>query len=149
MVECWDVFELELTGPEDGNPFLDNQLIICSIEFLAASAKRTRQALSASWDMLVVDEAHNLEWSVDKVSPEYGLVELLSKVAKGLLLLTATPKQLGIESHFARLRLLDPNRYSNYDVFINESTDHKNTASIVERIQSIAKEGGIEKDNLI
>lgn len=133
----------------DGNPFLDNQLIICSTEFLAGSAKRTRQALSASWDMLVVDEAHNLEWSVDNVSPEYGLVEQLSKVAKGLLLLTATPEQLGIDSHFARLRLLDPNRYSNYDVFLNESTDHKNTASIVERIEAITKEGGLGKDNLI
>ena len=118
----------------DGNPFLDNQLIICSIEFLAASAKRTQQALSASWDMLVVDEAHNLEWSVDKVSPEYGTVELLSKVAKGLLLLTATPEQLGLESHFARLRLLDPNRYANYDDFINESSDHKSIANIVEKL---------------
>lgn len=118
----------------DGNPFLDNQLVICSTEFLASSEKRARQALSASWDMLVVDEAHHLEWSVTKVSPEYRIVELLSKVAKGLLLLTATPKQLGEESHFARLRLLDPNRYTNYDDFINESTDHKKIANIVEKL---------------
>jgi len=118
----------------DGNPFLDNQLIICSIEFLAGSAKRTKQALTASWDMLVVDEAHKWEWSVDKVSREYGVVELLSKVAKGLLLLTASPEQLGVESHFARLRLLDPNRYANYDDFINESSDHKSIANIVEKL---------------
>lgn len=156
----------------DGNPFLDNQLIICSTEFLAGSQKRTRQALAASWDMLVVDEAHHLEWSADTVSPEYGVVELLSKVAKDLLLLTATPEQLGEESHFARLRLLDPNRYANYDDFINESTNHKNIATIVEklylgktlqpkdtkllesffpteRIQAIAKGGDLETDNLI
>ena len=156
----------------DGNPFLDNQLIICSTEFLAGSEKRTTQALSASWDMLVVDEAHNLEWSVDKVSREYGTVELLSKVAKGLLLLTATPEQLGIESHFARLRLLDSNRYSNFDDFINESNDHKSIANIVEKlhlreslnskdtkvletlfskekIQSIINGNDLAKDNLI
>ncbi len=162
---------LDESAPE-GNPFLDDQLIICSTEFLAGSAKRTQQALTASWDMLVVDEAHNLEWSVDKVSPEYGVVELLSKVAKGLLLLTATPEQLGVESHFARLRLLDPNRYANYNDFINESSDHKNIANIVEklylgkdllskdtkvlesffskkRIQSLAKGGDVAKDNLI
>src|SRR5690606_419687 len=72
-------------GAPEGNPFLANQLIICSTEFLATSEKRTRQALTASWDMLVVDEAHHLEWSLDKVSPEYTVVELLSKVAKGLL----------------------------------------------------------------
>jgi ATP-dependent helicase HepA len=121
-------------GAPEGNPFLDDQLIICSTSFLANSPTRTRQALSASWDMLVVDEAHHLEWSVDKVSPKYGVVELLSKVAKGLLLLTATPEQLGVESHFARLRLLDPERYSDYHNFINESRDHREIANVVEAL---------------
>lgn len=123
-------------GAPEGNPFLDDQLIICSIEFLAGSEKRTRQAISANWDMLVVDEAHHLEWSVEKVSPEYRIVELLSKVAKGLLLLTATPEQLGVESHFARLRLLDPNRYANYHDFINEPSNHKDIAKVVEKLSS-------------
>ena len=118
----------------DGNPFLDDQLIICSIEFLASSEKRARQAISADWDMLVVDEAHHLEWSVSEVSIEYSIVEMLSQVAKGLLLLTATPEQLGLESHFARLRLLDPNRYNNYNDFINESKGHKDIAAIVEKL---------------
>jgi len=118
----------------DGNPFLDDQLILCSTEFLAGSDKRARQAIAASWDMLVVDEAHHLEWSVDSVSPEYAVVEQLSKVAKGLLLLTATPEQFGEESHFARLRLLDPNRYSNYTDFIQESSDPQNIADIVEKL---------------
>ncbi|WP_192346261.1 RNA polymerase-associated protein RapA [Algoriphagus sp. Y33] len=123
-------------GAPEVNPFLDDQLVICSIEFLAGSKKRTQQAISASWDMLVVDEAHHLEWSVDEVSPDYGIVELLSKVAKGLLLLTATPEQLGVESHFARLRLLDPNRYNNYDDFIHESDGNKDIAAIVEKLSS-------------
>jgi ATP-dependent helicase HepA len=124
---------LDGSAPE-GNPFLDNQLVICSTEFLAGSSKRARQAIASGWDMLVVDEAHHLEWSVDKVSHEYGVVELLSKVAKGLLLLTATPEQLGEESHFARLRLLDPNRYASYNDFINESPDPENIANIVEKL---------------
>jgi ATP-dependent helicase HepA len=120
----------------DGNPFLDDQLIICSTQFLAHSAKRAEQALAAGWDMLVVDEAHHLEWSLDQVSPEYAVVEKLGKVAKGLLLLTATPEQLGEESHFARLRLLDPNRYADYDDFINEPSEHKIIAAIVEKLYS-------------
>ncbi len=120
----------------DGNPFLDDQFIICSTSFLASKPKRARQALSADWDMLVVDEAHHLEWSPDKVSKEYAVVELLSKVAKGLLLLTATPEQLGAESHFARLRLLDPERYADYDAFRNESADHKEIANIVEDLSA-------------
>jgi len=123
-------------GAPEGNPFLDDQLIICSTEFLAGSKKRTQQAVSASWDMFVVDEAHHLEWSLEKVSPEYQTVELLSKVAKGLLLLTATPEQLGVESHFARLRLLDPNRYANYNDFISEPSDNKAIAEIVDKLST-------------
>ena len=122
---------LDESAPE-GNPFLDNQLIICSTSFLATSSVRAQQAISADWDMLVVDEAHHLAWSLEKASPEYAIVELLSKVAKGLLLLTATPEQLGVESHFARLRLLDPERYANYDKFIHESQDNAAIANIVE-----------------
>lgn len=126
---------LDESAPE-GNPFLDDQLIICSTAFLAGSEKRARQALSASWDMLVVDEAHHLEWSPEEVSPEYGIVEVLSKVAKGLLLLTATPEQLGLASHFARLRLLDPDRYPDYEDFKNESLDHKEIADVVEDLSA-------------
>lgn len=122
---------LDESAPE-GNPFLDDQLVICSTSFLANSPTRARQAISADWDMLVVDEAHHLEWSLEEASPEYAIVELLSKVSKGLLLLTATPEQLGVESHFARLRLLDPERYANYEEFINESQDHSAIANIVE-----------------
>ncbi len=121
-------------GAPEGNPFLSDQLVICSIDFLAGSEKRSRQAVSANWDMLVVDEAHHLEWSVAEVSPEYSIVELLSRVAKGLLLLTATPEQLGVESHFARLRLLDPNRYANYQDFVKESEGTKGIAAIVEKL---------------
>jgi len=123
-------------GAPDGNPFLDDQLVICSIEFLAGSAIRTRQAVSAGWDMLVVDEAHHLEWSVEKASPEYSIVDLLSRVAKGLLLLTATPEQLGVESHFARLRLLDPNRYADFGDFVRESDGNREIATIVEKLSA-------------
>lgn len=120
----------------DGNPFLDDQLIICSTQFLAGSEKRAEQALAAGWDMLVVDEAHHLEWSLDHVSPEYKVVEKLGGVAQGLLLLTATPEQLGEESHFARLRLLDPNRYFNYADFVKEPDEHQIIATIIEKLDA-------------
>lgn len=126
---------LENSAPE-GNPFLDDQLIICSIEFLAGAPQRSLQAITAGWDLLIVDEAHHLEWTVDQVSPEYGIVELLSKSANGLLLLTATPEQLGVESHFARLRLLDPNRFGSLSEFLKTSEIHKNMATLVEKLDS-------------
>ena len=51
--------------------------------------------LAAGWDLLVVDEAHHLVWHPESASAEYRLVEQLAEVIPGVLLLTATPEQLG------------------------------------------------------
>ena len=123
-------------GAPEGNPFLEDQLVLCSTAFLAESPKRAQQALEAGWDMLVVDEAHHLDWSPEAASPEYSMVEALSQVAEGLLLLTATPEQLGVESHFARLRLLDPERYAELEAFKGESQEQKGIADLVEKLAS-------------
>ena len=52
---------------EEVNPFLDDQLILASIDLLANDERRASQALGAGWDMLIVDEAHHLDWSVHEV----------------------------------------------------------------------------------
>ena len=118
------------------NPFLDSQLVLCSIDFLSGSPARARQANEAGWDLLVVDEAHHLEWTPKSASPQYEMVEALSASAPGLLLLTATPQQLGVEGHFARLRLLDPNRYTDLNAFVNESKQYEAVAKAMDQILS-------------
>lgn len=109
---------LESKGKE--NPFVAEQLVLCSQQFFARYPKRQAQAIAAGWDMVVVDEAHHLEWSQARPSPEYQFIEDLSLTVQGLILLTATPEQLGKESHFARLRLLDPDRFYSFEVFLAE-----------------------------
>lgn len=47
-------------------------------------------------------------------------IEQLAERVPGILLLTATPEQLGMESHFARLRLLDPSRFHDFAQFVEE-----------------------------
>jgi len=106
---------------ETRNPFEDEQLVIAAIDWLSENAKRARQAIGAAWDLVVVDEAHHLEWTPEFASGAYTLVERLAATAPGLVLLTATPQQLGRTGHFARLRLLDPARYSDLDAYIAES----------------------------
>ncbi|MBN0364964.1 hypothetical protein JTM66_35740, partial [Pseudomonas aeruginosa] len=49
----------------------------------------------------------------------------------GILLLTATPEQLGMESHFARLRLLDPNRFHDFEQFVEEQQNYRPVADAV------------------
>ena len=122
-------------GSDPGkNPFLAAQLVLAGVSFLAGAENRREQALAAGWDMVVVDEAHHLAWSPDAVSPEYGLVEALAQRTPGLLLLTATPTQLGQAGHFARLRLLDPHRYDDFDRFLTEAESFGAVAGIAEKI---------------
>lgn len=107
-----------------GNPFEDSQLVISSLDFLTSHTKARRDVAAADWDLMVVDEAHHLRWSVEQPSPEYGMVESLASRIRGLLLLTATPEQVGEESHFARLRLLDPARFHDFSEFQQQEQDY-------------------------
>jgi ATP-dependent helicase HepA len=118
----------------EANPFLDSQLVLCSVGLLAEDRARAAQVLAAGWDLLVVDEAHHLEWSPKGASPQYALVEALAQRTNGLLLLTATPQQLGPEGHFARLRLLDPDRYSDLAAFLAESEHYEHVARAIDRV---------------
>ncbi len=126
--------EAGAAGDPTGNPFLGEQLALASVSFLAGDPDRAAQAIAAGWDMVVVDEAHHLAWSPQSVSREYALVEQLARRSPGLLLLTATPTQLGIEGHFARLRLLDPDRYADLQTFVAESEGYTAVAEIAGRI---------------
>jgi len=126
---------IEKAQPET-NPFLDDQAVLCSIDFLAANPERAEQAKEAGWDLLVVDEAHHLEWSEEEASDEYQLVEAIGQQAEGLLLLTATPEQLGQESHFARLRLLDPDRYSDFAAYKADAEHFTDIAPIADALHA-------------
>lgn len=122
------------TGQPGFNPFEDDQLLIADIDWLAKSAKRTEQAVQAPWDLLIVDEAHHLEWNRDKPSAKYQLTQALGQRAGSLLLLTATPQQLGLESHFARLHLLDPTRFSSFEAFKEETDQYKPVAKLCKKL---------------
>lgn len=124
------------------NPFESAQLALCSLSFLEGQRERLAQATAAGWDLLVVDEAHHLEWTEQQASPAYLAIEALSQHSRGLLLLTATPEQLGIEGHFARLRLLDPARYFSMESFRAEEARY---APVNELVQSLLAEDGLKQ----
>ncbi|BBL76471.1 RNA polymerase-associated protein RapA [Methylomagnum ishizawai] len=118
----------------EDNPFQTEQLVLCSLDFLANDPRHRAHALAAGWDLCVVDEAHHLEWSEETASPEYTFVEALGQVSPGLLLLTATPEQLGKQSHFARLRLLDPDRFYSYERFLEEEREYEALADVINHL---------------
>jgi len=158
----------ELESSNNGqNPFECAQLVICSLALLEqieaqqtsdkasgveeetfaeqnSSEQKPRlsrfeQALAAQWDLVVVDEAHHLQWSPANCSLAYQRIEAIAQQCAGLLLLTATPEQLGRASHFARLRLLDPGRYPDLQEYLDEEASY---APLNELIQQILAENG-------
>lgn len=110
------------------NPFQSEQLVLISSDFLLRCD--IGELTSAGWDLLVVDEAHHLEWSPEQPGDAYLRVEALARAGRGVLLLTATPEQLGRESHFARLRLLDPDRYPSLPQFLAEQDQYRQVAEL-------------------
>ncbi|MGR8981191.1 MAG: RNA polymerase-associated protein RapA [Gammaproteobacteria bacterium] len=130
-----DAFE----DPEDRtdaveNPFSTEQLVLCSQSFFSRYPTRKQQALTVGWDLVIVDEAHHLEWDEQNPSPEYLFVERLGQISPGLILLTATPEQLGKASHFARLRLLDPDRFFSFSAFLEEEKQFEPVADAANRL---------------
>ncbi|PXX93350.1 RNA polymerase-associated protein RapA [Marinobacter vulgaris] len=130
----------------DENPFESEQLALCSLDFLMSSEQAQADARAAGWDLMVVDEAHHLAWSPEAASPEYRLVEQLAAASNGLLLLTATPEQVGVASHFARLRLLDPARFHDLEAFREEEQQYEIINRVVSRIRDLGIKGISDED---
>lgn len=118
------------------NPFEDDQFILTDLGFLTGSPKRARQIVEAGWDLMVVDEAHHLAWSPEETSPEYALAEQLALKTPSVVLLTATPEQLGRSGHFARLRLLDAARYNDLAHFEKEAQGYQAISKLGEALLS-------------
>jgi len=132
----------------DSNPFEDEQLVIADFGFLESSPKYAAQLLAAPWDLLVVDEAHHLAWSPEAVSPRYAMVAQLAAAIPGVILLTATPEQLGRSGHFARLRLLDPQRYHDLDGYLAEAEAYQALSKIADKLLDGEPLGATDREAL-
>lgn len=113
------------------NVFLTEQCIIAGMDLLLDHHDLYEQAIDAGFDLLVVDEAHHLHWDQEMGGNEkYDLVADFAEETPGVMLLTATPEQLGAQSHFARLRLLDADRFDDLDEFIAGQDAFAETAAV-------------------
>jgi ATP-dependent helicase HepA len=118
----------------DGNPFESAQRVLCSLELLTQTPAHAAAVLGAEWDMMIVDEAHHLHWTPEDSGLDYDLVDALAEQTPAVLLLTATPEQFGRAGHFGRLRLLDPQRFGDYEAFLAAEADYAPVAEIAARL---------------
>jgi ATP-dependent helicase HepA len=72
--------------------------------------------LNSEFDCVVIDEAHHIQPN----TASFTVLQHLAHMCPHVVLLTATPEQLGFASHFARLQLLDPAKYTDIERFAEE-----------------------------
>lgn len=87
-----------------------------SLEQLSTyNRERFEDLISASWDLVIIDEAHRMGGSTDQVA-RYKLGAALAEAAPYLLLLSATPHQGKTDQFLRLMQLVDR------DAFPNESS---------------------------
>ncbi|NLB62846.1 MAG: RNA polymerase-associated protein RapA [Fibrobacter sp.] len=126
LVDLEYIQSLEPIGDDPmPNPFTTRNEMICTFEYLLEEPSLYHDLLEVDWDLVIVDEAHHLRAEDGEASPEFVIVSNIADKTKGLLFLTATPLQLDEESHFNRLRLLDPSRYQEYSQYQKEQSSYQ------------------------
>ena len=112
------------------------QIALCRLDWVVSDPAVLQRFVDEPWDLLILDEAHHLDWSADAPGPVYQSVAQLAQKIPGLLLLTATPEQAGAQGFFAQLHLLDPLRYPSLADFQAEEGRYQSVARVLSRIQA-------------
>jgi superfamily II DNA or RNA helicase len=107
-----------LEASATGNAFADIPLCIARLDKLSRDERVQARLEQTEWDMVVVDEAHKMSATFFggevKYTKRYQLGQLLGKVARHLLLLTATPHNGKEEDFQLFMRLLDEDRFAGH-----------------------------------
>lgn len=125
-------FEAEEGAFDFGN----DQLVLSPWSFIKHNDTARMLLLESDWDFVIVDEAHHLNLGEEAQDELDVTLTQLARNSRGLLLLTATPGQSGVDSHFSRLQLLDPDRFSDLDKFTEEQRQFEQTFELIERLRA-------------
>lgn len=118
--EFWTRFAIPLTRldsagvqrirrqiPASHNPFHYYDKTIISIDTLKRDTEYRHYLENAHWDIIVIDEAHNVSFKGTRTRNNK-LARLLSDRSDALIMLTATPHSGDRESFASLMRMLDP-----------------------------------------
>ena len=104
-----------LEASASGNVFAEMPLCIARLDKLSRNEQVRAKLEQTEWDLIVVDEAHKMSATFTggeiKYTKRYQLGELLGKVTRHLLLLTATPHNGKEEDFQLFMKLLDADRF--------------------------------------
>ena len=130
--EFWQRFTLPLTRldsvglqrirntiPTNHNPFHHIDRAIISIDTLKQSLEYRQYLESCRWDIVIIDEAHNVARRSTR-SQRHKLAELLCTRTDALLMLSATPHDGSAESFASLIDMLDPTAIANHSDYARE-----------------------------
>jgi SNF2 family DNA or RNA helicase len=104
-----------IEASRSGNPFAEKSLVIARLDQLARSDEIQAKLDQTDWDLIVVDEAHKMSAHFfgleTKKTRRYVLGELLGRITRHLLLMTATPHSGKPEDFQLFMALIDPDRF--------------------------------------
>ena len=133
LIRRFNITPTVFDDPEHPEIIDDANVILMPVNLLHDEQVFTK-VRDSEWDMMVIDEAHHIEWSPSNPSPLYQKVEVLNRYIQGLILISATPEQLGIESHFSRLRLLDSDKFRDLEQFKQMESDYTEVAHLLSKL---------------
>lgn len=127
---------------ESSNPFAIDDSVICSSSWVTRK-EWAELCVEADWDLIIVDEAHHVRMHEDgQTTRLYDLVDDLATsnnaVSRSLLLLTATPMQLGTHEIYALVELLDPVLFPSPESFEKHRNSVPGLNRLVENLRSTA-----------
>jgi len=106
--------------PTNHNPFHHYDRAIISIDTLKQNNIFLRFVEQARWDVIVIDEAHNVAERGRQISDRARLANLLARRSDALILLTATPHDGSPRSFASLVNMLDPTAIANPDAYTKE-----------------------------
>lgn len=121
----------------DGDAIFASEQLALIPQSLLSHPMWAGELFEVSWDLLIVDEAHQMAPS----EPRFAVLQQLTQHIPSVLLLTATPEQAGLEAHFARLQLLDPDRFNDFDAFVEEQEGYQ---TLVPKAEEFAASGDVQ-----
>lgn len=119
--EMWSRFTIPLTRldsiglqrvrnhiPTNHNPFHYYDRAIISVDTLKQDNAYRVHLENANWDIIVIDEAHNVAERGERASQRAKLAQLLAGRSDSLILLSATPHDGRARSFASLMNMLDP-----------------------------------------
>ncbi len=109
--------------------FASEQLVLLPMSMLTKPFWLA-ELVDVSWDILVVDEAH-------QIAPEQAAFVALQQLCLAIpavLLLSATPERAGSDAHLARLQLLDADRFADAAAFALEQHSYRALAPLAKAL---------------